>query len=153
MSETYKKTLSTEDYLAIYRLGEFFEGSEVARFVASKINERISEGIRELSKQEPAFDDKGIAILDDKGVQKIKVTPPETLDIVFTRAELDGFFIGIKESLAKSEVKSGDISVIRDICATLGMSGRFDNYAKSILSKIVRSTEPLDEEIITDPLD
>lgn len=153
MSETYKKTLSTEEYLAIYKLGEYFDGSEVARFVASKINERIAEGIRDNSKKEPAVDEKKMPILDEEGKQKIKITPPEKLEIVFTRAELDGFFIGVKESVAKSEVKAGDLQVIKGVCKSLGMTGRFDKYSEGVLSKISKNTDPLDEEIITEPLD
>ena len=153
MSETYKKTLSTEEYLAVYKLGEYFDGSEVARFVAAKINERIAEGIRDNSTKEPAVDEKKQPILDEAGKQKIKITPPEKLEIVFTRAELDGFFIGVKESVAKSEVKAGDLQVIKGVCKSIGMTGRFAKYSEGVLSKISKNTDPLDEEIITDPLD
>jgi hypothetical protein len=153
MSETYTKTLNTEEYLAVYKLGEYFDGSEVARFVASKINERIAEGIRNDSKKEPAFDENKKPVLDEEGKQKIKVTPPERMNIVFTRAELDGFFIGVKESVAKSEVKAGDIQIIKGVCKSLGMSRRFESYSDGILSKISKNTDPLDEEIITEPLD
>ena len=153
MNETYKKILSTEEYLAVYRLGEYFDGSEVARFVASKVNERIAEGIRDHSTKEPAVDDKNQPILDESGKQKVKITPPEKLTIVFTRPELDGYFIGIKEAVAKSEVKAADILIIKNVCKSLGMSGRFEKYSENVLSKVEKNKEPLDDEIITDPLD
>jgi hypothetical protein len=153
MSETYKKTLTTDEYLSVYKLGEYFDGNETARFVASKINERISEAIRTKSTQTPAVDDKNNPILDEAGKQKIKITPPEKIDLILTRSELDGFFLGVKETLKKPEVKSGDINLIGATCRSLGMSLRFEKYAESVISSIELNTEPLDDEQITDPLD
>lgn len=153
MSEVYKKKLTTEEYFALHKLGQFFSGSEIARLVASKINERIAVGIREKSTREPALDANGIQKVDENGEKLYKITPPEFMDLVFTRAELDGFFIGVKESILKPEVKSTDITLIKEVCKSLGMAGRFEKYSDSILDKTEKNVDPLDEEIITDPLD
>lgn len=153
MSDTFKKKLAFEDALAVVKLGGNFSVSEVSKFTAIKINERIVDFIRKNTKSEPAFDENGLPILDEKKVQKIKLTPPENVEVEFSRAELDGFFIGVKETIQTAGVSASDVTMIGHICSLLGMNTRFVKYADSVLASIKRDPSQLDSEIVDTPLD
>lgn len=153
MSETYKKTLSRNEYLAIFKMCEYFDGSETARFVATGVNDRISKAIREGAVKVLEVDEDKKPVLDEKGEQKYRLESPKSIEIVFTRGELDGMYIGIKETVKKNTVMAGDLALIKDICRSLGMSKRFANYTAEVFKKIEVNREPLDEEIIAEPLD
>lgn len=149
----YTKILGFEDALATFKLCSFFGGSETAKFAALNISEKISEQIKQNSTKKPVLDKDGNPELNEDGKQKIEVTPPEKITVVLTRAELDGFFIGVKESFGVEGVTVGDIASIKQICAVLGMRIRFAKYSEKIVAEIERNNEPLDSELIEDPLD
>lgn len=153
MSETYNKTLSRNEYLAIFKMCEYFDGSETARFVATGVNDRISKAIRAGAVKVLEFDENKKPILDDKNEQKYRLESPKSIEISFSRVELDGLYIGIKETVKKNTVMAGDLALLKDICKSLGMSKRFAKYTEEVLKKIPVNAEPLDEEVITEPLD
>lgn len=153
MSEKFEKTLEFEDSLAVIKLGSSFAGSDVAKFTALKLNERIADVIRKNTKTEPAFDENKKPILDEKNVQKVRLVPPTTIKLEISRQELDGFFIGVKETVKAEGITTSDVTTIGYICSILGMNKRFIALAEATLKKIERDESPLDSEVIEEPLD
>ena len=153
MAVTYKKTLTQNDYMATFNLGAFFDGSETARFAASKVNEKIADQIRAGTRGVVILDEEKNPKLTADGKPETQFIQPSEIVVEFTRAELDGFFIGVRETLKKPEVKANEIFQINSVCKVLGMAGRFSKYSEGILATIEKIEEPLDEETVEEPLD
>jgi len=152
MADTYVKKLSEGEYNAVFSLGSSFDGTEGPRFAATKINEKISEKVRDGVTKTAKLDEKGEAVKDEKGETVLVDAYPKSIEVTLTRAELDGYFIGIKETVKKSEVKSSDIALIGNISKSLGMSARFKKYSDEVLAS-VKVEEEFDVEVVDEPLD
>lgn len=152
MAETYTKTLLEGEYNAVFALGSTFDGTEGPRFAATKINEKITEKVRAGATKKPKLDEKGAIVNDENGNPVLLDVYPASIEVTLTRAELDGYFIGIKETAKKPEAKSQDITLIGNISKSLGMSARFKKYADEVMLSI-RVDEELDAEVVAEPLD
>lgn len=153
LTETYTKKLTEAEYLGIFNLGAFFDGSEQARFAASKISEKIADAVRAGTREVVVLDEKNNPKLLADGSPETAQKAPESIEITLTRKELDGYYIGVKESLKKGTVKTSEIAQIKLICGSLGMSGRFAKYADEVVASIEVSKDGLDEETVEEPLD
>lgn len=152
MADTYTKTLQEGEYNAVFSLGNTFEGAEGPRFAATKINEKISEQVRARATKKPKLDGSGVVVKDANGEDVLEDVFPSSISVELTRAELDGYFIGIKEVLKKPEVKSQDITLIGHISKSLGMSARFKKYSAEVMEAI-KVEDDLDAEFVDEPLD
>lgn len=153
MNTEFKKKLASPDAMAIFKMGDSFIGSEISKFTAIKVNERIALELRKGSKSVVLKNEDGTVKKGEDGKPLTRIVPPEFIEITFSRAELDGLFIGVKETIKLAGVSSNDVVTIGYLCGVLGMSSRFKNYADSVLKSIEVDPTQLDEEIVVDPLD
>ena len=122
LTETYTKKLTEAEYLGIFNLGAFFDGSEQARFAASKISEKIADAVRAGTREVVVLDEKNNPKLLADGSPETAQKAPESIEITLTRKELDGYYIGVKESLKKSE------KIIPTPICSFGPDGRSPDF-------------------------
>lgn len=149
MSEIFKRELVEAEYNAIYNIGNAFKGAEGPRVAATKINEKISDKVRAgvVKKKVTETGKDGVETTVERDVF------PEKIELDLTRAELDGYFGGVKEVLKESETRAEQIAIIGAVCKTLGMFKRFSKHTDSVLASIEAVTDDFDENINDEPLD
>ena len=148
---TYKRVLNINEYKYIVPICRSFYGEEVARVTGEAVISKITDVVKK------TVVDSGVDINTAK-----QEDYPKEISVEFDRSELDGLTIGFKTLIAgrptadgekpRQECSVSDITRIRVLSKTLGISRRIEDYLADVV-KSAKVDEPVDDETVETPLD
>lgn len=117
------------EYKHIFELATQFKGELSSKLASLRVSEKISKAAFENSVTDPTSGDK---------------TLPTSITVEFEKNELEGYWKGIVGYLSEPDTSLEKILVVKAICKSMGMSGRFAKLSAS-LSTIPEDETPLDD--------